>query len=181
MQKGLRETDALVMGARKIMELNPFVRKETAAYAYAFSFAAKYIREQGEFNWEEAAKIPLPDNKDVELDYPATRTITIKDEDGELVIGSFKKSTGQQKIFFSDLLSICTAWTIKQMELERLETGYRMITKEHKTLPNIKDYSIEMASDKAKSIEEFKRLSTDDKLVEIYSLLLEIRDGGKRS
>ena len=181
MQKGLRETDALVMGARKIMELNPFIRKETAAYAYAFSFAAKFIREQGELDWEEAAKLPLPDKKDADLEYPATRTITIKDEDGEIVIDSFKKSTGQQKIFFSDLLSICTAWTIKQMELERLEAGYRLIAREHKSFPNTKDYSIEMTSDKAKSIEEFKGLSTDEKLVEIYSLLLEIRDGGKRS
>ncbi len=179
MQKGLRETDSLVIGAWKIMQLNPFIRKETAAYAYAFSSVAKYIRENDEFGWEAAANLSLPELKDEKPEYPATRTITIPDEDWELVIESYKEKAGE-KVVFSNLLAICVAWTIQQMELEKLGVGYRMIAGSHDSFAKTRDYNIEMTTAKEKSLEEFKALSTDDKLVEIYSLLLEIRNGGTK-
>lgn len=175
MQKGLRESDVLAAGARKIMILNPLLRKETEAYSYALECVAKHIVDSGSFDWEEAAKLKLPDEKVPH--HPATRTISVSDDNWNSIETSYQSYVGRSKLMFSKVLSICIAWTISQLQLKRLETGYRMIVRQNKSAAETKDYSIFLKKDDGSTLEEFKQLDLDSKLTEIYRLLLEIKVG----
>ena len=175
MQKGLRESDDLAAGARKIMNLNPLLRKETEAYSYALEYVAKQIKEQGTFDWEEAAKLSISE-KDV-MEHPATRTISIADNDWNLIETSYQQYSGQSKLMFSKVLYICIAWTISQLQIKRLETGYRMVARNHKKAQASSDYAIVVTEKDECSVEEFNQLDLDSKLTEIYRLLLEVKKG----
>lgn len=175
MQKGLRESDTLAAGARKIMTLNPLLRKETEAYSYALEYVAKQIVDNDSFDWQEAAKLKLPAENAPH--HPATRTISISDDNWNCIEVSYQSYVGQSKLMFSKVLSICIAWTISQLQLKRVETGYRMIARKNRSVEKAMDYSIVLKKDEDKTIEEFKQLDLDSKLTEIYRLLLEIKDG----
>ena len=173
MQKGLRESDDLVSGAREIMILNPFLRKETEAYSYALESVAEQITDNGNFNWEEAIKFNLPCKSGE--DHPATRTITIADDKWTTIEVSYQKYAGTSKITFSRVLYICLAWTIHQLQLKRIENGYHMIANSHNNPSVASDYIISVTEKKTSSIEKFEALDIDSKLTEIYRLLLEVK------
>lgn len=173
MQKGLRESNDLAAGSRKIMALNPLLRKETEAYSYSLEYVAKQIREHGSFDWEEAAKLKLPEGDGKE--HPATRTISVTDENWALIENCYQAYAGQSKLMFSKVLYICIAWTISQLQLQRVETGYRMIARQIKANQDTTDYSIFVTEKDDYTLEDFKKLDLDSKLTEIYRLLMEIK------
>lgn len=113
--KTMRQNIEVAVGTSEIMELNPRLGKDSDVFPYAYHEVASDIVKDPELvNWDEVVLLDFKD-RDAEMTFPETRTVTADENDYKIVLEHFSKRPNVHRVQFAYLTRLVLLYTRKKL------------------------------------------------------------------
>lgn len=111
----IRQNKEIAFAIDAIIRLNPRLGKESEVFQYAFNQVANDICD---INWGEISSYVFQDVG--EINFSPTRTITISDNDFNLIVESFRDELYLKRVNYAFLTKLVLLYTRKKLERKNI-------------------------------------------------------------